>query len=85
MLAPDSRLSGCECVTACDEAWGALGAPGEDPEAIAHCAGRGLVKGDPANPGPQELNSQRGFEAIQGVTNNGIIIICSQTHLYSVL
>lgn len=43
-----------------------------------------LLKGDPAKPSPQELNSQPGSEAIQGVTNNGNIIICSQTHLHSI-
>jgi len=46
---------------------------------------QGLLKGNHAKPRPQELNSQPGLEAIQGATNNGNIIICSQTHLYSIV
>lgn len=48
------------------------------------CAEQGLLKQDPVKPSPQELDSQPGLEAIQGVTNNGNIIICCQTHLHSI-
>ena len=51
---------------------------------FALCAEQVLLRIDPAKPSPQELNSQLGSESIQGVTNNGKIIICSQTHLHSV-
>lgn len=42
MLPTDFQLSESECVIAWDEACRAISAPGEDSEAISHCAGKSV-------------------------------------------